>query len=311
MERYVAPEAVQKAILSKVEEFPERGLRNVHRVRVRVPVRVAQVLKLEPCLVSLAVEGFYDRDVDGMKMIGTGMGRFVPSGSSEELVRVSVRMSRAMYAQLVQQTFQAPKGYPPLPPRSDVEAYKEAELGMKISCGFEMMYQLRKREGEEGTGSTWEAFRQSMERNGYFKGLLPGSKEYKRLMKNVEGYYRDSSVHSRASDTLNAPVRRIDEILALPHSTEDFKGQDLPLSDSDSWLYDGEDELNAALQDRQKEMELYDAKHKKKQKSKEQEDGGPSATNNLDDFNLEEVAKSMQAFVKKISSYEGAEVPED
>ncbi|KAL0461441.1 UNVERIFIED_CONTAM: protein ecdysoneless [Sesamum latifolium] len=219
-------------------------------------------------------------------------------------------MSRAMYAQLVQQKFQAP-GCFPMPERSNVGKYMEAELGMKITCGFEMMYQLRKKQGDEGKGSTWEAFRQSLESSGYFEGLLPGSKEYKRLMENAEGYYRNSSLHARASEVLSAPVKRIDEILALPHSADEFTNQELPPSDDDSWLYGGEDELNAALQERQNEMELYNLKHKKKQKSKEQQDGGSASGEDLDDYDLGGIAKSMQAFVEKISSYEGAEVPED
>lgn len=107
------------------------------------------------------------------------------------------------------------------------------------------------------------------------------------------------------SEMLSAPVRRIDEILSLPHSADDFKGQELPPSDDDAWLYYGETELNAALEDRQKEMELFDSRRKRKQKLKEEEDVGPS------EYDLGEIAASMQAFVKKMSSYEGAEVPED
>lgn len=157
---------------------------------------LAQVLKYEPGLISLAVEGFYDRDIDSMKYAAK-MERFLPNGSGEEVVEASVVMSRAMYAQLMQQTFQAPKCYP-MPQRSEGKEYVEAELGMKIACGFEMIYQLRKREGVEGKGSTWEAFRESLEKSGYFEGLLPGSKEYKRLMENAVEYYNKSSVHSRA-----------------------------------------------------------------------------------------------------------------
>ncbi|KAH0714155.1 hypothetical protein KY284_007060 [Solanum tuberosum] len=300
-----APEGVQRQLENRLKEYPNRAEKNVHKVRVRVPVSVAKVLKHEPCLISLAVEGFYDRDIDTMKFAAK-MERFLGNGGSgEELVRVLVRMSRAMYAQLVQQTFQAPKCYPALPPRSDVGAYMEAELGMKIACGFEMIYQLKKRQGMEGKGSTWDAFRQSLERSGYFEGLLPGSNEYKRLMQNAEEYYKNSSLHARESATLSAPVRRIDEILSLPESADDFKDQELPPSDDDSWLYGGEDELNTALQERQKEMELYNSK--RKQKSKEQD--GPS--NSSDNFDLKDISKSMQAFVTKVASYEGAEVPED
>ncbi|CAA2967815.1 ecdysoneless homolog [Olea europaea subsp. europaea] len=305
-----APETIQSHLSKKIGEYPERAYRNMHRARVIVPVSVAWTLKHEPSFVSLAVEGFYDRDVDSMKDAAR-MERFLSKGKEEEMVEVVVSMSRAMYAQLVQQKFQAPRVYPMPASRSDVGQYMKAELGMKIACGFEMMYQSRKRNGEEGKGSTWEAFRESLERSGYFQGMLPGSKEYRRLMEKAEEYYRNSSLQSRASEMLSSPVRRIDEILALPHLADDFKVQELPPSDDDSWLYGGEDELNAALQERQKEMELYDLKNKKKQKSKEQQDGDPASTKDLEEYDLGDIAKSMQAFVKKVSSYKGAEVPEN
>lgn len=191
-----APEAVQSQLSKKIGEYPERAYKNVHKVRVIVPISVAWVLKHEPCLISLSVEGFYDRDVDSMKHAAK-MERLLPRGKQEEMVEVVVSMSRAMYAQLVQQKFQAPGCYP-MPERKNVAKYLEAELGMKIACGFEMMYQIRKKQGDEGKGGTWEAFMESLERSGYFEGLLPGSKEYKRLMEKAEVYYRNSSLHSRA-----------------------------------------------------------------------------------------------------------------
>lgn len=110
---------------------------------------------------------------------------------------------------------------------------------------------------------------------------------------------------------MSAPVRCIDEILSVPHSADDFRSQEVPPSDDDSWLYDGEDELNSALQEREKEMELYDSKHKRKQKLKESVGTGPSLSSNNDDNDLGNIAKSMQAFVQKVSSYQGAEIPEN
>lgn len=191
-----APDAAQLHLIKKLDEYPERAYRNVQKVRIIVPVSVAWVLRHESCLISSSVEGFYDRDIDSMKHAAK-MERLLPRGKQEEMVEVVGRMSRAMYAQLVQQKFQAPGCYP-MPERSNVAKYLEAELGMKIACGFEMMYQMRKKQGIEGKGSTWEAFRESLERSGYFEGLLPGSKEYKRLMEKAEGYYQSSSLHSRA-----------------------------------------------------------------------------------------------------------------
>ncbi|KAK1292020.1 hypothetical protein QJS10_CPB17g02505 [Acorus calamus] len=302
-----ASETVQAAVNRRLAGYPEKARSNVHSVRVRVPVPVAQVLKHEPCLVSLAVEGFYDRDVDSMKF-ASKMERF----GGEETVRVSVRMSRAMYAQLMRQAFQAPRGYPMPSLKADgPDVYREAETGMKIACGFEMMYHQRKREGAEGKGKGWKAFLESLERSGYFEGLLPGSKEYKRRMEEALEYHRSTAFFAQTSETLSAPVRRIDEILALPHSVDDFKGLDLPPDDDDSWLYNGEDELNSAILERQKEMETYESERRKHQKSKDTKVSSEGSSEQVDDFNLGEITKTMQAFVQKVSSFEGAEVPEN
>ncbi|KAL8170904.1 hypothetical protein V2J09_022708 [Rumex salicifolius] len=299
-------DSIQAAINNRLSGYPERAKKNIHKVRVRVPVEVAKVLKYEPCLISLAVEGFYDRDIDAMKF-ASEMKRFCPKGKAEELVTVSATLSRAMYAQLVQQKFQAPKCYP-MPSRGTSQVYVEAELGMKVACGFEMMYQQRKKVGDEGKGSTWETFKESLQKSGYFQDLMPGSKEYKRLMATAEEYYRKSSLHQRFSETLSAPVRRIDEILSMLISVEDFNGQKVPPSDDDSWLYDGEDELNAAMMERQKEFELYEERHRKKNKGKATD---ISSSTDKDNFDLKDISKNMQAFVQKVSSYQGAEVAED
>lgn len=122
-------------------------------------------------------------------------------------------------------------------------------------------------------------------------------------------YYRNSSLFSRTRDMLNAPVQRIDEILSLPYSINDFKDVELPANDDDSWMYNGEGELNLAISERQKEMETYASE---KRRDKRQNNG---TTNNSgsqsNDFNLGDIAETMQAFVSKLSSFEGAEVPED
>ncbi|CAA6657798.1 unnamed protein product [Spirodela intermedia] len=281
-----APDSVQEAVGRRLSGYPERARRNMHRVRVRVPLPVAQVLRREPCLISLAVEGFYDRDIDSMKH-ASKMARFL----------TSVVMSRAMYAQLVRQSFNAPKCYP-IPSREQGPVlYGEAELGMKIACGFEMMYQYRRLSGDE----------KALESHGYFEGLLPGSMEYRRRMDEALERHKNSVVFSHTRDVLSVPVKRIEEILSLPHSVRDFVGSELPPSDDDSWLYDGEEELNSAILERQREMENYELKRRGKEKpegSKNSEDIGV-----VDDFSLGEMAKTMQAFVEKISSFEGAEVP--
>ena len=49
----------------------------------------------------------------------------------------TIKLSRCLYAMVAQQRFAAPKGFPmPLPTSPDFAA---AELGMKLTCGFEMV----------------------------------------------------------------------------------------------------------------------------------------------------------------------------
>ncbi|PKA66287.1 Protein SGT1 like [Apostasia shenzhenica] len=303
-----ASSSVQSALKKKISCYPDKARANMQRVTIRVPLPVAQVLKHEPSLISLAVEGFYDRDIDSMKH-ASRMEKFLRKEAAEgeiEMIRISVRMSRVMYAQLVQQSFQAPRCYP-MPRREDGPlAYKEAELGMKVACGFEMMYQERKSAGEEVKGSTWEAFRERLDRSGCFDGILPGSKDYQRVLDGALQYYRSSSLYSRTRDTMIAPVKRIDEILASEYSIKDFNSQWLPPPDEDSWLYNGENELNSALLEKQREMEMYESKHNKGKRTKDQFTGSSSQPS---DSYVKDVAESMQSFVRKVSTFEGADVP--
>lgn len=106
---------------------------------------------------------------------------------------------------------------------------------------------------------------------------------------------------------MNAPVQRIDEILSMSYSVDEFMGVELPPNDDDSWMYDGEEELNSAILERQKEMEVYESEKKQMKQKKGIENASSSVS---DDFNPQDITETMQAFVQKLSSFEGAEVPE-
>ena len=55
----------------------------------------------------------------------------------QDMVTTIVSFNRALYAQLAQQQFQPPRGYPLPAPNNP--AFKAADLGMKLTCGFEMV----------------------------------------------------------------------------------------------------------------------------------------------------------------------------
>ncbi|KAI3873310.1 hypothetical protein MKX03_023038 [Papaver bracteatum] len=61
--------------------------------------------------------------------------------------------------------------------------------------------------------------------------------------------------------------------------------------------------------EREKELELYKLTQKKSQKAKEYKGADCSAESAVNDSDLGNIVNSVQSFVQKVSSYEGAEVP--
>jgi hypothetical protein len=109
----------------------------------------------------------------------------------------------------------------------------------------------------------------------------------------------------------------MNDIMAIPCTSSDFPAI-LQESDDDSWLYDGDTELTSALLERQKEMEAYEMRRASRKQSNKNA-AADHETSNQDSpkrglkepsFDLAGLAQSMQAFVTKASSYEGAEVPD-
>ncbi|KAI3965761.1 hypothetical protein MKX01_010718 [Papaver californicum] len=133
-----APYSFKSTVESKISDYPEKLKLNAHQIRVRVPISIAKLLTHEPCLISLAIEGFCNRNDVDLRKLSEKMDTFL---KSSELVRISVKMSRAMYAKLVdQENLEAPKCYPFLS-KTDSLVYVETVLGMKLTYGFEIMYQ--------------------------------------------------------------------------------------------------------------------------------------------------------------------------
>lgn len=76
----------------------------------------------------------------------------LPLDMLQEMANVVVTFSRCLYAQLEQQQFEPPKGYTLPSPES--QTFRAAQLGMKLTCGFEMLYS--RREHHAGAGAQEE-----------------------------------------------------------------------------------------------------------------------------------------------------------
>ncbi|PLB53101.1 putative regulatory factor Sgt1 [Aspergillus steynii IBT 23096] len=130
---------IQEEAFYRLRNYPKQINENLHSALVTIPRKVAYLLNQKPAYISAAVESFYLRDPIALRPLRTkDTSSFV--FPPEDLVTVSVRFTRVGYAQLKSQDFPAPKSWiPKLPAKDEQKAYDRAEIGMKLSCGFEML----------------------------------------------------------------------------------------------------------------------------------------------------------------------------
>ncbi|KAL1886106.1 hypothetical protein Plec18167_000035 [Paecilomyces lecythidis] len=130
---------IQEEAFYRLRNYPKQISENHHSALVTVPRKVAYLLHQKPAYISPAVEAFYLRDPIALRPLRAKDPNnlvFKP----DDLVTVSVKFTRVGYAQLKSQDFPVPQSWiGKLPPKTDQKAYDRAELGMKLSCGFEML----------------------------------------------------------------------------------------------------------------------------------------------------------------------------
>lgn len=137
--RLLRSSKIQEEAFYRLRNYPKQISDNLHSTMVTIPRKIAHLLHQKPAYVSAAVEAFYLRDPIALRPLRSKEPNnlvFKP----EDFVTVSVRFTRVGYAQLKSQEFPVPKSWVgKLPSRDDRKAYDRAEVGMKLTCGFEML----------------------------------------------------------------------------------------------------------------------------------------------------------------------------
>lgn len=130
---------IQNEAFYRLRNYPKQISENLHSALVTIPRKIAFLLHQKPAYISAAVEAFYLRDPIALRPLRAKDSSdllFKP----EDFVTVSVRFTRVGYAQLKSQDFPAPKTWMgKLPSKDERKTYDRADLGMKLSCGFEML----------------------------------------------------------------------------------------------------------------------------------------------------------------------------
>lgn len=291
-EEFLAAEPIRRAVYKRIDGYPEKIQASYHRAHCYLPAGIVAVLKQRPSLVAAAVQAFYLRDPSDLRACRS-FHTFPP----EERVMTTVTFTKCLYAQLVQQKFAPDRrsGYT-LPPPSHPQ-YKAHELGMKLAHGFEILCSKCSKVSPDlkrnvFRGPLWERYLHSLKEKDYFKGEMEGSAKYLELLRMAEHYFQQS-VNKPESSVEISPG---DEILTLLRTTtfdvKEFEREAtcLPPEDDDSWLEITPDALDQML--------------------KEATGGSqPSSNEEEQKYDLEAVAESMKAFVSKVSTHKGAEMP--
>ncbi|KAM6329633.1 protein ecdysoneless homolog isoform 1-T2 [Podargus strigoides] len=291
-EEFLAAEPIRTAVYKRLSGYPEKIQASFHRAHCYVPAGIVAVLRQRPSLVAAAVQAFYLRDSVDLRAC-----RSFQTFPPDQRVMTVVTFTKCLYAQLVQQKFFPDRrsGYTlPLPSHPQYKAY---ELGMKLAHGFEILCSKCSKASPDTkrnvlSGPLWERFLKSLKEKHYFKGELEGSAKYLELLHMAEDYFQQSITKPESS----VEVSPGDEILTLLQTTTiDLKELEreaacLPPEDDDSWLEITPDDLDQMLKEARNEPL-------------------PSSNEEEQKYDLEAVAESMKAFVSKVSTHEGAEMP--
>ncbi|NXM42000.1 ECD protein, partial [Gymnorhina tibicen] len=292
-EEFLAAEPIRAAVNKRIDGYPEKIQASLHRARCFLPAGIVAVLRQRPSLVAAAVQAFYLRDPADLRACRRPFRTF----PAEQRVMALVTFTRCLYAQLVQQKFVPDRrsGYTlPSPSHPQYRAY---ELGMKLAHGFEILCSKSSKVAPDAkrnvlSSPLWERFLRSLKEKDYFKGEMEGSAKYLELLHMAEDHFQQSVAMPESS----VEVSPGDEILTLLQTTsidlKEFEREAacLPPEDDDSWLDITPDALDQMLKEARNESL-------------------PSTNEEEQKYDLETVAESMKAFVSKVSSHEGAEMP--
>ncbi|KAI0798308.1 SGT1-domain-containing protein [Xylaria sp. FL0064] len=130
----------------RLEKYPENIKALMHHSLITIPRKLAYILHEQPAAIAPATEAFYLRDPVALKplMLGSQSLHFPP----KDLVTVSVKFTKVLFAQLKSQRFAAPPLWSTIiksnqePNSISEEEQKQSarlELGMKVTSGFEML----------------------------------------------------------------------------------------------------------------------------------------------------------------------------
>uniref|UniRef100_A0A8C6BBM2 Ecdysoneless cell cycle regulator n=1 Tax=Monodon monoceros TaxID=40151 RepID=A0A8C6BBM2_MONMO len=146
------------------------------------------------------------------------------------------------------------------------------------------------------TSPLWAGFLESLKKNDYFKGLMKGSAQYQERLEMAKNYFQLSINRPESSHAMSPGEEILTLLQTIPFDIEELKKEEanLPPEDDDQWLDLSPDQLDQLLQE---------AAGKKEPE--------PVSKGQEENYDLTQVSESMKAFISKVSTHKGAELPRE
>ncbi|KAF8587285.1 SGT1-domain-containing protein [Ramaria rubella] len=256
---------IEQAAFRKTEGYPEVASQHLHRTKAYIPSDIALALSTHPALVQKATEAFYTRDALQLRAV-TRMSRFLPGSA----ILTTVAMTRTAYAQLMGQRFLPPKVFGPWSAKEDTPEWKWRDIGMKIACGFEIVYQETKGgknalvEGVHGSETVVKAHKEALSRDPeyikyiknlrkaeFFKGEIEGSAVYQdrenlAVAKYIYARQVDNASRTSFASLVNSAISQA----WTQGNNDNIYGSANGEEDPDDWLSVNETTLESMLSER-------------------------------------------------------------
>lgn len=132
---------IEEEAFYRLRNYPSQIGASLHHALVTIPRQLAYIIHELPISIAPAVESFYLRDPISLKPLQdtTTTLLFPPT----DLISVSVRFTRVLFAQLRAQQFPPPRVWREVftsqTESATTRSLEQLELGMKVTSGYEML----------------------------------------------------------------------------------------------------------------------------------------------------------------------------
>lgn len=241
-----APRTVENTVWQRTSGYPAAARSHVHTTKAYLPLDIARALSVHPSLVQKPVETFYTRDAVQLRAAHR-MTRFPPHSA----VLTTIKLTRPAYAQLVGQKFFPPKIFGCFKEREGSDVWRWRDTGMKLACGFEMIYQESKSRTDtasktsEVLESSAEARKEALRRSSDYKayitnlvsiGYFRGEVEDSELWNELENKAADAFIQIRQEDDATRPSFAALFNSALSTAPKYLAEMPDETEDSDDWM---------------------------------------------------------------------------